>query len=177
MTGVDLDPVGRQVVQHAQTLSQLRRDLDRVASELADTYADVLSKLNDLSSGRTAASSPWSWRNIGPNARRELSAELRQWVRWIRGRYPLAKQIPICWEDHPEVVEELTALWLAWQAAYEERDASLTAAADWHDRWLPGVLHRLEHGPFALDCIDAHNPRPATCYAAPDDSTDSRSNG
>jgi len=70
------------------------------------------------------------------------------------------------WVDHPEVVEEVTALWLAWQAAYVERDAPLTAAAEWHDRWLPGVLHRLEHGPFALDCGTCHKPRPEALYAA-----------
>ena len=34
----------------------------------------------------------------------------------------------------------------------------LTGATDWHDRWLPGVLHRLEHGAFALDC--SHHPPP-----------------
>lgn len=168
MTEVDLDPVGRQVVQHAQTLSQLRQDLDRLASEVADTYADLISRFEDVASGRMAGSTPWSWRTIGPNARDELTGELRRWVQWIRQRYPLAKRIPRCWEDHTEVVEELTALWLAWQAAYEARDAPLTAAADWHDRWLPGLLHRLEHGPFALDCSDAHHSRPASCYALPD---------
>ncbi|RNL77603.1 DUF4913 domain-containing protein [Nocardioides marmorisolisilvae] len=171
MTEIELDPVGRQVVQHAQTLSQLRRDLDRLASELADTYADVHSRLDELATGRTSVSTPWSWRTIGPNAQEELSTELRRWVRWIRARYPLAKKVPSCWEEHPEVVEELTALWVAWQAAYEERDPSLTAAAEWHDRWLPGLLHRLEHGPFALDCSDSHHSRPASCYAPSDSVT------
>lgn len=174
MTEVDLDPVGRQVVQHAQALSQLRRDLDRLASELADTYADLLSKFDELPNGSAVKGTPWSWRTIGPNAQNELLNELRHWVRWIRQRYPLAKTIPSCWEDHPEAVEELTALWLAWQAAYEEREASLTAAAEWHDRWLPGLLHRLDHGPFALDCSESHHPRAASCYATSDTGPDSR---
>ena len=98
-----------------------------------------------------------------------LWQELGDWVDWIRHRYPLARRIPDCWAEHPELVEELTALWLAWQAAYVERDAPLTAAAEWHDRWLPGVLHRLEHGPFALDCGSSHRPRPSTLYAPPTD--------
>ena len=51
--------------------------------------------------------------------------QLRAWVAWIRHRYPLAKRVPACWAEHPEVVEELTALWLAWQQAYEDRRASL----------------------------------------------------
>jgi hypothetical protein len=37
-----------------------------------------------------------------------------------------------------------------------EPEPLLGAAADWHDRWLPGTLHRLQHGPFALDCSDNH---------------------
>ena len=44
-------------------------------------------------------------------------------------------------------------------------DAPLTGAIDWHDRWLPGFLHRLEHGPFALNCTDIHQPRPTQFYA------------
>ncbi|MGY2876384.1 hypothetical protein ACVW00_003574 [Marmoricola sp. URHA0025 HA25] len=80
----------------------------------------------------------------------------------------MAMKIPPCWSNHPEIVEELTALWLAWQAAYEEPDPSLTAAADWHDRWLPGVLHRIEHGPFSLNCNPKHQTRPATAYGTED---------
>ncbi len=91
--------------------------------------------------------------------------QLDSWTAWLRHRYPLARKIPGCWAQHPELVEELTALWLAWQGAYQQPDAPLTAAADWHDRWLPGVLHRLEHGPFALDCSETHAARRPAAYA------------
>jgi hypothetical protein len=74
-------------------------------------------------------------------------------------------KVQACWAEHPEIVEELTALWLAWQHAYTDSDAPLTAAADWHDRWLPGLLHRLQHGAFALDCSESHQDRPARSYA------------
>jgi hypothetical protein len=91
---------------------------------------------------------------------------------WSRARsglkahrnFGLARKLPNCWAEHPELVEELTALWLAWQAAYQDRDATLTAAADRHDRWLPGVLHRLERGPFAIDSAVKHSLRPASAY-------------
>ncbi len=97
-------------------------------------------------------------------------AQLESWTAWLRGRYPLARKIPSCWAEHPELIEELTALWLAWQQAYQQPNPPLTAAADWHDRWLPSLLHRLEHGPFALDCIDHHTQRPAAVYALRDES-------
>jgi hypothetical protein len=88
------------------------------------------------------------WRTLGPAGREELWTRVKSWVEWIRCRYPLSRRIPPCWADHTEIVEELTALWLAWVNAYESGDAPLTSAADWHDRWLLGVLHRLERGPF-----------------------------
>jgi hypothetical protein len=95
----------------------------------------------------------------------ELWGQLTAWVSWIRSRHPLARKIPARWAEHPEVVEELTALWLAWQHAYEDHAAPLTASADWQDRWLPGLLHHLGHGPFALDCTTEHRPPPDTAYA------------
>jgi hypothetical protein len=170
MTDVATDPFARQLIQHAEMISRLRHDLDQLASEITDAYADVVSRLESIDTNpNKPASTPtaWCWRTVGPLATDELLSQLNQWVTWIRQRYPLAKKIPPCWADHPETVEELTALWLAWQAAYEASDASLTAAADWHDRWLPGVLHRMEHGPFSLNCNSQHEPRPAAAYGVP----------
>jgi hypothetical protein len=163
----DPDPLAAQLLEHAQLLSQLRRDLDDLADVTTDTTADLLTRLGELAGplGPGRSPSAWSWRNLGPGASEQLAKELSSWVDWIRSRYPLARKVPGCWGEHPEIVEELTALWLAWQYAYEERDAPLTAAADWHDRWLPGVLHRLEHGPFALDCASEHHGRPSAAYA------------
>jgi len=167
----DEDPVLRQLMSQAQLISQLRRDLDAFAHEATDSLAGLVSRLEDVESravGAGRAPTSWCWRTIGPHGAEELWRQLTDWVSWIRGRYPLARKIPPCWAEHPETVEELSALYLAWQHAYEDPDAALTAAADWHDRWLPGVLYRLEHGPFALDCANEHRPRPSTAYAVPD---------
>ena len=160
------DPLAEQLLKHAQLLSQLRRDLDEIANVTTDVAADLLSRIGELETTLVPGRSPaaWSWRDLGPGASEQLRDELSLWVGWLRSRYPLARKVPPCWPEHPELVEELTALWLAWQYAYEERDAPLTAAADWHDRWLPGVLHRLEHGPFAIDCANEHHGRSPTSY-------------
>ncbi|WP_460821631.1 hypothetical protein [Nocardioides ungokensis] len=165
------DSVLRQLMNHAQLISQIRQDIDALAHEATDTVAGLIARLEDIESQSTtpgSAPTSWCWRSIGSNAADELWHLLTDWINWIRGRYPLARKIPPCWADHPELVEELTALWLAWQHAYEDRNAPLTAAADWHDRWLPGVLYRLEHGAFALDCANDHHPRPAAAYASPE---------
>ena len=163
------DPIAAQLMSQAQTIARLRKDLDDLAHQSTDTFLGLVERIEDIESradSATSSSTAWCWRNLGPRAGEELWDQLTEWVDWIRSRYPLARKVPACWADHPELLEELTALWLAWQAAYQDRDASLTAAADWHDRWLPGLLYRLEHGPFALDCANGHQPRPTTAYAS-----------
>ena len=174
MTATDEQPdnaLGRQLIRHAEAITQLRTDLDQLASEMTDAVADLMTRLEsteDVAASTatgTGGVTAWCWRDLGPESTESLWRELTEWVAWIRHRYPLAKRIPECWSDHPEVVEELTALWLAWNAAYTERDASFTAAVDWHDRWLPGVLHRVEHGAFALNCDQGHHERPLSAYA------------
>jgi len=161
------NPIGRDLMRHAQLISQLRRDLDELASGTTDLAADFLLRLEELTQEKVSAKATrsWCWRDLGPQAQAQLWAELREWVDWLRARYPLAKRIPPCWPEHPEIVEELTALWLAWQHAYADLEAPLTAAADWHDRWLPGLLHRLQHGAFAINCSEVHQGRPARSYA------------
>lgn len=161
------DPIGRELMRQAQLISQLRRDLDELASGTTDIAADLLARLDEISDVDSAKSAPrsWCWRHLGPKAQRELWSQLTDWVDWLRGRYPLAKKIPPCWPEHPEIVEELIALWLAWQHAYADAGAPLTAAAEWHDHWLPGLLHRLEHGPHALNCSAGHEPRATSAYA------------
>jgi hypothetical protein len=162
------DTIGRQLLKQAEALAQLRRRVDELAEEATESIATLLLRLEAAEErsdgGRGRSPQGWCWRHLGPHAVETLTVELTGWVDWLRCRYPLARRIPACWADHPEIVEELTALWLAWQAAYTEPDPPLTAAADWHDRWLPGVLHRLEHGPFALACGEEHRARPSSAY-------------
>ena len=175
MTGSDpRDGLARQLLKQAETIAALRRELEDLTAETTETIANLLARIEALEdvevmSGVAAAPTSWCWRTIGPHAEEALWHELRDWVGWIRHRYPLARRIPDCWHEHPEIVEELTALWLAWQAAYTVPDGPLTAAIEWHDRWLPGLLHRLEHGAFALDCADSHRPRPSTSYVSMDE--------
>lgn len=171
-SGAGPDPIARQLVAQAQEIARLKSTVEDLAAEARESVAGLLIRLETVEdqagSPRAGPVMSWCWRELGPQGAQALWRELTGWVRWIRSRYPLARRIPSCWADHPEVVEELTALWLAWQAAYTEPDASLTAAADWHDRWLPGFLYRLEHGAFALDCSASHRNRPASAYAEPD---------
>jgi hypothetical protein len=167
MTQHDTEPLARQLLQHARALAELRHDLNQLTHETTDIHADLIERLEDLRhiSPPSLTTTSWCWRSLDPECTQERLQHLREWVTWLRDRYPIAKRVPACWAEHPEVVEELTALWLAWHAAYEKVDAPLTAPAEWHDRWLPGLLSRLERGAFALLCRDGHEDRPSSAYS------------
>jgi hypothetical protein len=72
--------------------------------------------------------------------------EDQYWVETVlRLQYPgyLAGQIRPCWLNHPEARWELAWLYQLWSLAYLARRSEPKAAADWHDRWLPGLIRRL----------------------------------
>lgn len=61
--------------------------------------------------------------------------DLELWVGWLADRYRLDHRlVPDCWRQHPELVEELSALHLAWEGSF-----SITASYDapllWHERF------------------------------------------
>jgi hypothetical protein len=128
-----LDPV-----MLAEVLEALARRLE----SLETLVAAVTEQLVEAPAG-----GPWAWRQLGPSQTRALFTELRDWIDWLIARYELrgeAETIPPCWFLHPVAVEELTALMVAWKAAYSQKEtAPSDALAGWHERWLWPTLHRL----------------------------------
>lgn len=60
---------------------------------------------------------------------------LAGWVDWLSDRYRLDhRTIPPCWPEHGELIEELAALHLAWQAAYGQL-AHGDAPLLWHEHF------------------------------------------
>ncbi|NMR19189.1 hypothetical protein [Cellulomonas fimi] len=54
-----------------------------------------------------------------------MLAEVGEWVDWIRWRYTLDhRTIPTCWPQHGALIEELSALYTAWQTAYTNPDGT-----------------------------------------------------
>lgn len=77
---------------------------------------------------------PILWSAHLPDGGRLLFEELDLWVTWLVDRYSLDRRfIPDCWPRHWELIEELSALHLAWQAAYATT-AHADAPLGWHER-------------------------------------------
>lgn len=106
-----------------------------------------------------AAYVPYCWRYVSAAEARGLWIRLREWVDWVNGRYFASswKSIRPCWFRHPAAVEELTALWAAWESAYrasDEGEGFSDAALWWHEK-LHTVVHRLWDEQFA-ECKAGH---------------------
>jgi hypothetical protein len=78
---------------------------------------------------------PFAWAAQTPRDEELLLADLRRWVVWLVERYPLDhRTVPDCWPQHAELIEELSALHLAWEGAFATT-APPDAPLQWHERF------------------------------------------
>ncbi|HUY45230.1 MAG TPA: hypothetical protein VMV92_05845 [Streptosporangiaceae bacterium] len=126
---------GRMQREHATALNDI--------SELRHQVEQILAILTDQDDASPAT---WFWLRMSEQERNEKLSELSDWVETVfRAQYPdyLADQIKPCWPNHPEARWELAWLYHLWSAAYLAEHPAPKDTADWHDRWSPGVIRRL----------------------------------
>jgi hypothetical protein len=124
--------VGDQAGEHDTLIRQLAGSISQLARTVAGDDA-----------GDASPAHPQSWLQIDDaGAAREILADLVEWVEAVYLRYPGA-QLPSCWLWHPPVIEELWWLRNLHREAYTGRTATWTRAAEWHDRYRPGVVRRV----------------------------------
>ena len=134
-------------------IAELRRQVEKIVALL----------------GEDGKSSPpgWFWLTMDAQTREEKFNELFDWVESVlRVEYPdyIADQIKPCWPNHPEARWELGWLYQLWSAAFLAKRPDAKAAADWHDRWSPGVLRRL--GAAMRHCRDTCGRQTPSTLAA-----------
>jgi hypothetical protein len=159
---IDLDTpdgIARALLGQQSRIGKLTGRLALATSALEG----VQEQLEDTATHGIDGVTAWTWSALGPLGADMLWQRLASWVGWLRGRYPLAEQLPGCWWRHPELVEEITALHLAWRAAYSDPGALLTAPIDWHQHHLPAFLNRVRG--WGVHCTDTHRERPHALYA------------
>lgn len=75
---------------------------------------------------------PICWPTLTDEDTAAMLAQLTDWVEWLTWRYTLDHRvIPRCWAQHGPHVEELAALFTAWQTAY-----TTTATGDAPLAWI-----------------------------------------
>ena len=64
-------------------------------------------------------SGPITWAFLDADKEAEQLVELTKWVHWLRWRFTLDhRTVPECWAQHGALLEELSALYTAWQNSY-----------------------------------------------------------
>jgi hypothetical protein len=151
-----------------ERLAQLEADLAQLT--------DIVARISGTRGHGGGAERPsiWVWDQLTAERSRSQWAGLVPWVRWLIMRYPRAlREFPPCWHLHPDAIEELTALWAAWRAAYHHGDDPSDDMVNWHDRWLPGVAGRLlGTGGVLTGCAAASTHRDVNLDGAPRNSFD-----
>lgn len=109
---------------------------------------------------------PVDWARLTGDAAAEALAVLAAWVGWLARRYAIdPREIPLCWAEHGEFVEELSALHTAHRAAYDH-DGSPAGPADWHAT-LANTRARLHRAASRTGCrAGLHRPSPVPDWAA-----------
>jgi hypothetical protein len=78
---------------------------------------------------------PIMWGAHTPRDQALFLEELDLWVGWLVDRYGLDQRVvPGCWAEHPELIEELSALHLAWETAFSS-SANADEPLRWHERF------------------------------------------
>jgi hypothetical protein len=96
------------------------------------------------------AGGPWNWVGVSEERRKELAQDLTAFVQWLEERYlrHLSNEqyeFPANWHENPVVVEVLTAVMVAREAAYSDLlEEPSSALSEWHERALWPALERLQ---------------------------------
>lgn len=127
-------------------LAALEAQVEGLTKRLYTISQAVVQRLDD-----EPKPAPVRWGTLTENETGTTLDALRGWVTWLRDRYALdPKSLPWCWDRHGALLEELSALWTAWAAAFGP-DGNPGAPAVWHDT-LARVLARLREWGARTGC-------------------------
>lgn len=159
--------LGNMVTGLGQAVQASREESAGKFGLLGTAVSEITESVKKLTE-RPKASEPdeWNSKHLPGPAAGELLDKVRDWVDWYNSRYGTAESIRIrpCWYMHPPVVEEITALWVAWRAAYYGHNKPDTAATYWHSAYLWPTIKRIHTEPWGMPkCIAGHeHPRDVT---------------
>jgi hypothetical protein len=126
---------------------------DDVRAEVGKQIAELTKRVEKLTQAieDTAPAGAVWWPDLTDAEAAPLWTKLETWVDDVfRARYPdKAEQLPGCWQDHPAMVDAVTAGWTAWIDAYRN-PGKLTGPITWQAdpvHGLPAMLKVLADTP------------------------------
>jgi hypothetical protein len=100
------------------------------------------------------------WQNMTPNDQASQWRDLVTWVAWMYDLYELSREerLPLCWPQHPGLIEELRSL-KAWRdLIYDTPDAVAVpyTARSWHGELRQSIAAAITF--WAPGCRTGHKP-------------------
>ncbi|MEV4830636.1 hypothetical protein AB0K25_20235 [Micromonospora sp. NPDC049257] len=132
----------QQASEEQRALAELAGLIDTLrgsVEQLAEAHVALAERVDASDATGEWMPAGYCWRDLDADAARQLWAWLAEWTRWLVDRYGLAQDLGACWPAHPALVEELTALSVAWHHAYSGK-GDPDAPVRWHE-----ALHRARH--------------------------------
>ena len=124
---------------------------------VAALHLDGLDISDRGGSSAALGAQPVNWRELPDAEARAAWDALRGWVEWVTSRYDIPEVIvPTCWWRHGALVEELSALHIAWEAAFDSTDAGF-GPIGWHERFA--IARPRLKAAYPGSCINGHRDR------------------
>lgn len=136
------DPMALALADQIMAVDTRLDELTGVVSELA-TGLNTLAQGTSDQPGRVR---PRWWSDLEEHQRGEQWQSLVEWLQQdlLPHQPEFARTLRACWSRHLGVIDELTALYTSWLAAYRDPRALPAAASEWLDRWAPGAHRRIQ---------------------------------
>ncbi len=105
---------------------------------------------------------PWTWSALTAGERDTQARLIDDWVETYNRVLATEKSeiVPPCWRQHPGLATELAIQVWHTYAVHHHAAATVTAAADYYSRHLPGFRKRVPTylGEAASDCLAGRHP-------------------
>lgn len=138
-------------------LEELLAGIPELIRRLGETEESVAALVEELAN--YPAGGPWLWEGLEPEAQRALWIELDTFVTWLQNRilsHHASKEgwIAPCWYQHPDAVEQLTALMVAHKASYHPKSKKPShTLVDWFQRGLWPTMDTLKQRQTFKQCL------------------------
>lgn len=138
-------------------LEELLAGIPELIRRMGETEESVAALVEELAN--YPAGGPWLWEGLEPGAQRALWIELDAFVTWLQNRilsHHASKEgwIAPCWYQHPDAVEQLTALMVAHKASYHPKSKTPShALVDWFQRCLWPTMDTLKQRQTFKQCL------------------------
>jgi hypothetical protein len=129
-----------QVTGHKGQLTALQQHADATDQRI-DHLTEEMAKALTVRKGPAVI----AWHDLDPGQYAYHLADLAAWLDTFLAAYPsAAASVRPCWQAHKDAVTELGLIWCEFTRIYTAERPSLDEALVFHDRWLPGVLKRVQ---------------------------------